>query len=177
MKPSFFPGHYDTNRKFHYHRRNQNLIRRNNGKILQYKDLPRECQLALAQYMSIDGEAWDAPQTVYDAYRKAHQHAYDKDKTRYHELMEQANNLVTYGPSSSQASTTKPSKMAGLASTSTPNVAKNIVPPSGFRQTAKHCSTPKTMSRQPTTFLNCTNNTHTKGNNVTWRKRRKQCST
>lgn len=40
------------------------LIRRNGGKVVPYRDLPPEAQLAIAHYMSIDGEAWDPPPWV-----------------------------------------------------------------------------------------------------------------
>lgn len=36
----------------------QDLIRRFNGQIKPFAQLPREAQLAMAHYMAIDGEAW-----------------------------------------------------------------------------------------------------------------------
>ena len=42
---------------YQQHKRNVALIRKNNGQIMKYRDLPVESQLALVQYMAIDGEA------------------------------------------------------------------------------------------------------------------------
>lgn len=43
------------------HKNLKGLIQKYGGKVVPYKDLPREHQLALALYMSIDGEAWEFP--------------------------------------------------------------------------------------------------------------------
>lgn len=40
------------------------LISRNKGEVLKYRDLPKEAQLAIAQYMAVDGEAWLFEDTV-----------------------------------------------------------------------------------------------------------------
>ena len=53
------PTSYDTNRNQVIHESNARLIRENDGQVFEYKDLPRTAQLAIAQYMAIDGEAWE----------------------------------------------------------------------------------------------------------------------
>jgi hypothetical protein len=56
------------------------MIRDHGGVVLTYRQLPPEAQLSLAQYMSIDGEAWDvAPvaQKYLDANPGFMRHYYD----------------------------------------------------------------------------------------------------
>lgn len=38
------------------------LIKKYNGKVFKFKDLPKEAQAAIAHYMAIDGEAWEHPE-------------------------------------------------------------------------------------------------------------------
>jgi hypothetical protein len=83
-----FPGHYDQKQCFHVHERNKALILRNNGTLVKFKNLPPECQLALIHYMAIDGEAWDGPEKMYDAFRKAHAHTFGSDE--YNKAMDKA---------------------------------------------------------------------------------------
>ena len=61
------PGSYDEDRKFHGNRRAARLIRQHGGKVVMYRNLPEEAQLAPAQYMSIDGEAWELAPGLEDA--------------------------------------------------------------------------------------------------------------
>ena len=60
------PGSYDEDRKFHGNRRAARLIRQHGGKVVMYRNLPEE-GTALAQYMSIDGEAWELAPGLEDA--------------------------------------------------------------------------------------------------------------
>jgi hypothetical protein len=52
------PGQYVDDRP-RVHRRNAVLIRAHGGRVLKFRDLPRTAQLALVQYMALDGEAWE----------------------------------------------------------------------------------------------------------------------
>jgi hypothetical protein len=53
------PGWLNENGVFCLHERVAKLIRDNNGIIMPFRSLSIPAQLALIQYMSIDGEAWD----------------------------------------------------------------------------------------------------------------------
>ena len=87
LTPNQLPCSYDQNHKKILHKVNSRLIRNNNGKIYQFKNLPIEAQLALAHYMGIDGEAWDfAEWGVYeDGLRERD---VGLTQTQFHELWE-----------------------------------------------------------------------------------------
>lgn len=53
------PGWYDADQNFHVNARTAVLIQNHNGKLVNFEKMPTEAQLALIQYMAIDGEAWD----------------------------------------------------------------------------------------------------------------------
>jgi hypothetical protein len=40
------------------------LIKKHNGKVLKFRQLPREAKYAMAYYMSVDGEAWNISDKV-----------------------------------------------------------------------------------------------------------------
>jgi hypothetical protein len=66
------PGYYVTSSKtgksrFVRNKRLAKLINDYHGRLVKYRDLPVECQLAMAYYMAIDGEAWTAPQEIYNS--------------------------------------------------------------------------------------------------------------
>ncbi len=42
----------------------KHIIKRYNGKVLPFKKLPKEYQMAMTHYMAIDGEAWEHPKEV-----------------------------------------------------------------------------------------------------------------
>jgi len=51
------------------------LIEAHGGVVLPYRDLPAEAQMALAQYMAIDGEAWErADVLVEEIHRRCREH-------------------------------------------------------------------------------------------------------
>jgi hypothetical protein len=68
-----------------YLRRNKRvaaMIDAYDGQLVRYADLPHEAQLAMAQYMAIDGEAWQAPEAVYEAFGKAFKYSHTSKKWR-----------------------------------------------------------------------------------------------
>lgn len=46
------------------------LIKKHNGKIMKFRHLPKEARYAMAHYMSIDGEAWDIPETLDEIFKR-----------------------------------------------------------------------------------------------------------
>ena len=63
---SRMPSHREEGRKI-VNLRATKLIREHGGKIYKFRDLPREAQLALVQYMAVDGEAWELAPGLEDA--------------------------------------------------------------------------------------------------------------
>ncbi len=51
------PGCYSKDGRYHTHRQAARLIRKHGGRLVLFRNLPLEAQLALTQYMAIDGEA------------------------------------------------------------------------------------------------------------------------
>ena len=65
------PGSYNEKQQFRINKRVATLIQNHKGQLVKFRDLPLEAKLAVAYYMALDGEAWNAPDTLYAAYRKA----------------------------------------------------------------------------------------------------------
>lgn len=63
------PAYFDQSGKQRINRRAAKLIRQYGGRIVKYRDLPQEAQLALAQYMAVDGEAWEVAPGLDEAMR------------------------------------------------------------------------------------------------------------
>ena len=48
------------------------LIKKNNGKLVSFRNLPLTAKYAIAYYMSIDGEAWKVPKAIENGYKAKH---------------------------------------------------------------------------------------------------------
>ena len=68
---SRMPYYRDEKGKRYLNLRATDMIREHGGKILKFRNLPQEAQLALVHYMAIDGSAWKvAPGLDEETYRE-----------------------------------------------------------------------------------------------------------